>query len=147
MSLYEYEATVLRLNEIGVSPFSARGITQTIEPIAASANMWRTINGGLLDESGPQFRKFRTSIVCRDQNPPALDGVWPGMQLTVHCLETQSYKTIGGSPSRPVVPGSLRTEGEYTIYRPIIVIRVFTFRIDVDEWGAEIGWTLEGEEI
>jgi len=38
-----------------VPPYSARGLTQTLTPIAAAANMRRTINGELLDLSAGQF--------------------------------------------------------------------------------------------
>ncbi len=64
-----------------------------------------------------QFRKYKSSISCRDQEPPAIDGVWPGHVVTVECVAELSYPT-GGSPARPVVSGSTRTQGGFVFYRP-----------------------------
>jgi hypothetical protein len=145
--LYGDQTTVLRLSGPGVSPYSARGLTQTLEPIAAAAALWRTIDGGYIDVSAPQFRKYASTISCSDQNAPAFDGVWPGQMLTVDCVSTLSYKTDGGSPVRSVVPDSSYEEGDYTIYRPRLVMRVKNFTTQEDEWGATIAWTLELEEV
>jgi len=138
--------TLLELSGIGVSPYSARGLSQTLDPIAAASQLRRTVNGNLKDLSAPQFRKYVSAISCNDQNAPALDGVWPGLELTVDCVATLSFKT-GGTPQRPVVPGSLRTEGEFTIYRPRLLMKVVSYSEQEDEWGAVISWTLNLEEV
>lgn len=145
--LYADQTTLLRLSGPGVSPYSARGLNQTLEPIAAAENNWRTINGGYIDVSAPQFRKYHSVITCSDQNAPAFDGVWPGQLLTVDCAATLSYKTEGGSPAREVVPDSSYVEGDYTIYRPRLQMRVKSYNTQEDEWGATISWTLDLEEI
>jgi hypothetical protein len=67
--------------------------------------------------------------------------------LTVDCAATLSYKTASGSPVRPVVPDSSYTEGDYTIYRPRLQMRVKNFTTQEDEWGATISWSLELEEV
>lgn len=144
---YDFPLTVLDLNEVGVSPYSARGLTQTLEPIAGSASMARTVNGSLMDISAPQFRKYTSQISCNDQLPPALDGVFPGMEMTIHCAAHLSYRTAGGSPNRQVSSGSSRVEGEYTLYRPILVMRVTAFNTQEDEYGATVSWNLSLEEI
>jgi len=138
--------TILDLSGIGVSPYSARGLTQTLDPISASSQLRRTVNGDLKDLSAPQFRKYLSAVSCSDQNAPALDGVWPGLELTVDCAATLSYKT-GGAPQRTVVPGSSREEGEYTIYNPRLLMRVVSYTEQEDEWGAVISWTLNLEEV
>jgi hypothetical protein len=94
--------TVLVLSGIGIPDFSARGLTQTASPIDAAANARRTINGRLHNLSFNQFQKFKSTISCSDQAPPALDGIFPGHLLTVECMFSLSYPT-GGSPNRPVV--------------------------------------------
>jgi hypothetical protein len=43
----------------------------------------RTINGELHDLSLPQFRKYRSTISCTDKSIPAIDGVFPGTEVTV----------------------------------------------------------------
>lgn len=138
--------TVLTLTGMGIAPYSARGLRQTLSVIGAAASMRRTINGVLVDLSSPRFRKYASSIQCTDQNAPALNGVWPGMILTVECICELAYET-GGSPDRPVVPGSIRIEGEYTFFRPILEMRVMTFSNETDEWNASNNWSMELEEV
>jgi hypothetical protein len=69
--------TLLVLSGIGVPDYSARGLRHTLEPIEASASLRRTVNGALVDLSFAQFRKYKSTISCQDQEPPAVDGVWP----------------------------------------------------------------------
>ena len=138
---------VLTLSGIAVPPYSARGASQTLEPIQGSQQLRRTINGELIDISRAEFRKYRSTISCADQQPPAIDGVWPGRVLTMGCISELSYLTAGGVPARPVVAGSSRTEGAYTFYRPSFTMRVVSFSQDSDEYGAEVSWSLELEEV
>ena len=138
---------VLTLYGIGVPPWSARGASQTLEPIQASQQLRRTVNGELIDISRPEFRKYRSRISCADQQPPAVDGVWPGQVVTVGCISELSYLTAGGAPSRMPVAGSSRTEGAYTFYRPSLTMRVVSFSQDTDEYAAEVSWSLELEEV
>ena len=138
---------VLTLSGIGVPPYSARGASQTLEPIEAARQLRRTVNGALIDLSRPEFRKYRSTISCADQQPPAIDGVWPGRVVTVDCISELSYRTSGGTPGRTVVPGSSRTEGDYTFYRPQLTMRVVSFSQDTDEYGATVSWSLELEEV
>lgn len=138
--------TNLSITGLSISPYSARGLTQTLEPIAAASQLRRTVNGALVDVSASQLRKYRSTISCSDANAPALDGVWPGQSVTVNCAVELSYLTSGGSPARPVVSGSSRTEGSYTFYRPQLTMRVVSHSVQFDEYGATTGWTLELEE-
>ena len=138
---------VLTLSGIGVPPYSARGASQTIEPIGSSQQMRRTINGELIDISRAEFRKYGSTISCADQQPPAVDGVWPGRVLTMGCISELSYLTAGGAPARPLVSGSSRTEGDYTFYRPSLTMRVVAFSQDTDEYGAAVSWSLQLDEI
>lgn len=139
--------TLLSISGINIPPYSARGISQTLAPIAGAANLRRTVNGTLVDLSASQFRKYASTISCTDQQHPALNGVWPGVQVTVDCICELSYLTSGGSADRTVVPGSSRTEGLYTFYRPRLIMRVLSYDIQTDEWGAAVGWSLELEEV
>ena len=138
---------VLTLSGIGVPPYSARGASQTIEPIGSSQQMRRTINGELIDISRAEFRKYGSTISCADQQPPAVDGVWPGQVLMVGCISELSYRTAGSNPSRNMVAGSSRTEGHYTFYRPSLTMRVVSFSQDTHEYGAEVSWSLQLEEV
>ena len=138
---------VLTLSGIGVPPYSARGASQTLEPIGSSQQLRRTINGELIDISRAEFRKYRSTISCVDQQPPAIDGVWPGRVLTVGCISELSYLTAGGAPARPLGSGSSRTASDYTFYRPSLTMRVVAFSQDTDEYGAAVSWSLQLEEV
>jgi hypothetical protein len=139
--------TILVISGPGIPTYSARGLTQTLDPIEASAVVGRTVNGALIDLSPPQMRKYTSTISCTDQESPALDGIWPGMQLTVDCVTELGYLTAGGSPQRTVVSGSSRVSGAWTYYRPQLVMLVTNYSVSRDEWGAAVDWTLDLEEI
>jgi hypothetical protein len=142
--------TLLRLDPISVPPYSARGLTQTLEPIDGAAQLARTVNGTLIDLSDENFRKYRSTITCTDQQQPALDGVWPGMILTVDCVIELSYLT-SGSPSRDIAEttddAGTRTEGNFTFYRPRLMMMVVGYQTGVDEYGAVANWSLSLEEV
>jgi hypothetical protein len=138
--------TLLVLSGIGIPDYSARGLTQTLEPIEASASLRRTVNGALVDLSFAQFRKYKSSISCPDQQPPAVDGVWPGHVVTVDCVAELSYPS-GGSPARPVVSGSTRTQGAFVFYRPQLQMRVTGFSVNRDEYGDAVQWQMDLEEL
>ncbi|MDX8513521.1 hypothetical protein [Mesorhizobium captivum] len=146
------EITLLRLDPIGVPPYSARNINQTIDPIDAGSQLARTVNGELIDLSdGATFRKYKSTITCTDQQMPALSGVWQGMELTVDCIAELSYLTASGSPERPLADTTddpaTRTEGLFTFYRPRLAMRVVSFSTNFTEWDADAGWRLDLEEI
>jgi hypothetical protein len=147
MAYPESPTTLLAISGINIPPYSARGITQTLAPIASAASLRRTINGSLVDLSASQFRKYASTISCTDQQHPALNGVWPGLQVTVDCVCELSYLTSGGSADRTVVPSTSRVEGAYTFYRPRLTMRVMAYDIQTDEYGASVGWSLQLEEV
>ena len=138
----------------GVNPYSARGLHQSLNPIAAVRDqggggggiLRRTVNGKLVDVSAPQMRKYRSEISCNDQAPPAIDGLWAGMIVQVSCAAELGYLTLAGA-QRPVVSGSERVEGDFTYYRPQLTMMVCDFQVDKDEWGATTSWQLVLEEV
>jgi hypothetical protein len=138
--------TLLTISGIGIAPYSARGLRETLKPISATQHLARTVNGTALDISAPQMRKYGIQIQCEDMNAPAIDGIWPGMQLTIGCVSELSFLT-GGTAGRGMVADSLRFEGAYSFYRPSLVVLVTGFSVERDEYGAKIGWSLEGEEL
>lgn len=141
------EETLLVLTGIGVAPYSARGLEQTLQPVTASGQLRRTINGTLTDLSEMQLRKFRSTISGNDQLSPALNGIWPGATVVVDCIGELAYPTGTGSPDRPVVAGSQRIEGAFTYYRPQLTMKVVDWQLREDEWGRQVGWSLELEEV
>ena len=137
--------TLLVLSVMGVPLYSARGLSQTLEPIDASKNMRRSINGILTDVAHTQFRKYQSKITCTDTRVPAADGIWPGMTIVVDCVAYLSY-LAGGTPQRTVVPGSSFDEGGYTFYRPRLTMMVTAITAQVDEWAATVPWEIDLEE-
>ena len=144
------ELTLLRLDPIGVPPYSARGITQSLDPVDEAAQMARTVNGTLISLSDDNFKKLKSTITCTDQQQPALDGVWPGDILTVDCVIELSYLT-GGTPSRSLASSTddtaTRTENGFTFYRPRLTMMVISYTKTFDEYGADSGWSLELQEV
>src|SRR4029077_20142911 len=139
--------TLLVISGPGMPIYAARGLTQTLDHVDAAAVVGRTVNGALIDLSPSQMRKYQSVISCTDWDTPALDGIWPGMQLTVDCVPELGYLTAGGSPQRTVVSGSSRVSGAWTYYRPQLTMLVTKYTISRDEWAAATAWTLELQEI
>lgn len=142
------DPTLISLIGMGVAPYSARGITQTLSPIDGASNMRRTVNGQLRDISDPKFQKYQSTISASDQRPPSLDLVWPGKQLTVWCAcELGIEGTLTTGFGRDVVTGSIRHESGWTYYRPILTMRVTSLSNSFDEWGASNDWSISLEEV
>jgi hypothetical protein len=138
--------TLLVLSEMGIPRYSARGLEQTLAPIAAAGVVRRTINGELADFSYAAFRKYASKITCRDQRAPALDGIWIGQVLTVACVAELAYPE-SSTPQRVPVSGSQRTEDGFVFYRPVLSMMVTGFNTATDEWAADVQWELELEEV
>lgn len=138
--------TALVISVMGVPLYSARGLSQTLEPIDAAANYRRSINGILTDVAHTQFRKYKSKISCTDQRAPAFDGIWPGLTVVVDCVAYLCYPTAG-SPDRTVIAGSSYTEGSFTFYRPRLTMMVTANSAQTDEWDASVPWELSLEEV
>src|SRR5215831_15977191 len=105
-----------------LTPYSARGLTQTLEFIT-TGGLRRDVNGGLQSLVDTRFRKYKSVISCQDQETPCLDDAWIGIHCEVSCALELSYVT-GATPARPSVSGSSRTEGTVTFYRPMLTMIV-----------------------
>lgn len=141
------DETILTIDAIDFPAGSARGITQTLEPIDGLAKPRRTINGELIDISASAFRKYKSTITFADSRPPALDGIWVGKVVSVGCINELWYPTATGSATKPAVSGSSRTEGAFTYYRPQLSMMVTTLRSNGDEWAATAGAEIDLEEV
>jgi hypothetical protein len=142
--------TLLQISSFGNMLYQARGLTQTLEVIGEATQQDRTINGTLVDLSVAQFRKYASTINSdSDVNTPPLDGVFPGMIVTVQCVVGLAYLTTGGNGPhhRTEVSGSSYTEGAYTFYRPELTMMVKKVRTQFDEWKNVVGWSLDLEEV
>lgn len=139
--------TLLVLSVGGVPLYSARGLDQTLQPIDAAHVTRRTINGILVDLSVDRFHKYASKISCSDVEAPAMDGIMPGMTLTVDCVAELVFPTASGSPTRTVIAGSARTVGAHTIYRPRLDMMVVGFNQSISEYARTVQWDLDLEEV
>jgi len=118
--------TLLAIDNIDFSQWAVRGITMTLQPIDQAANLARDCRGMLADISVAQFRQYKVSIECTDQEAPTLVDVWPGQDVTITC-----------------VPGL----GEDITGAPLTILaKVTSWNTSRDEWAAEVAWQLEAEQ-
>jgi hypothetical protein len=118
------DSTLLELTGIDLGDYSCRGLTMTLTPVASQNGLRRTINGGLLDLTAPQFRKYSAAISCEDQDAPELIGIWQGMPVTVVCVPG-----LAGGTDNPSATLTLS-------------MLVDTWDTSRDEWNALTNWTI-----
>jgi hypothetical protein len=142
--------TLLVMNSIGVPIYSARGLTQTLTPVAESKPApRRTINGELRWLGLSQMQKYESTITCTDQQAPAFDGVWPGMSVLVNCVQELAYRT-GESAGRTIVPGTsprASEDGLFVYYYPQIAFMVTDYNTSMAEYEGDYQWQLSLREI
>jgi hypothetical protein len=134
---------------IQLTPYAARGLTQTLEPLSgAGGGNWlrRDVNGILRSLADTRFRKYRSTITCTDGETPCLDDGWIGETVQVNCALELNHVT-GATPARGVVPGSTRTQGTVTYYRPIMTMLVAGIKISGAEYPATYAWQIDLEEV
>jgi hypothetical protein len=135
----------------GVNAYSARGLRGRLQPIDEARGLNklpRSVNGGIVDISAPQFRKYHLDVYGSDGEPPAIDNLWVGQICTVSVLTELAYPAVGGTASRPAVIGSGRVSGDgnYLIYRPLLIMLLVDWDIERDAWNALASWKLEMTE-
>jgi hypothetical protein len=130
--------------------YASRGLTGTLRPIdmaQGADKLARTVNGTLIDISAPQMRKYQLEASGSDMEPPAFDGLWPGMEVEIDCHVELAYLTVTGPPSRTAVPGSAHVRGDYTFYAPSFLMRISELQVETAEWDATYSWSLVAEEV
>jgi hypothetical protein len=138
-----------------LTPWSGRDLTQTLDPITGAGTggsalgTWlrESTNGELLDLSYPWFRKLESTITCKDTQTPCLNDVWKGQLCVVDCIIERSYVTGLGSPDRPEVSGSSRTEGGFTFYRPQLTMRITDIKNSLTEYHVDYSWQISLREV
>lgn len=167
--------SILKLSVGGLPPLSARGCTQTLIPLPLG-HQQRTLNGELV-HWGEQGVKYKSCIQCQDQSVLATDGLHPGVNVTVECIQPlwQRFEAqADGSNTicldRAPVEGSVvamtaerdplsvtcdgncielpgMAEPIFVCYRPRLHMKVCHYELFTNEWGLSSGWKLELEEI
>jgi hypothetical protein len=130
-----------------ITKYSARGLSQTLDPIAESNQVELSWNARPIDFSYIQFRLYQSEISCSDFEEPSFDNLWPGMQVDVECCKELSYPVADGFPGRAVVTGSSRTEGDFIFYRPSMRMVILGLSSDFDEYGAKYNWRISLREV
>ena len=138
-----------------LTPYSTRGVTQTLEPIAtvtgsgqaAGTFIRRDINGFLVNMFPIQLRKYQSTVTCRDVETPALDNAWLGQIISVACTAELNYLTATGTPQRPEVSGSSYVEGDFTFYRPLLTMMVMDIKSSFAEYPAFYSWEVQLQEV
>lgn len=146
LDVIEANGTLLVIEGVDLPRFSARGLTQTLDHIDQAASIQRSINGEPIDFSAPQFRKYKSTITCTDQQTPLPDDLWPGAYVTVDCVAELQFDPSFG-PEHSVVSGSERVDGGRSFYRPVLDMIVMTFTTTKDEYQATVGWQIDLEEV
>ena len=167
--------TELILSVGGLPPLSARGCKQDLIPVP-QGNLRRTINGELVMVGG-QDLKYKSTVKCNDKTSLATDGLFPGCEVLVGCIQRLWHKVKENQDNAPItlerypVKGSVvaidenqneipvreiegrriqlkdRARDYYISYRPWLNMRAITYSLNTDEWGVKGGWSLEMEEI
>jgi hypothetical protein len=129
-----------------LTPYAARGLSQTIKQIGDASNIRRTVIGNLVNAAPPWFKQYSTTIVCRDMNTPCLDDAFRGEIVEIQCAAELNYGA-GGTAHRQQVSGSSRTEGTITFYRPILICMIKDIDPTFEEYEGYWSWRVEAEEV
>ena len=104
------------------------------------------MNGVLRNLADTRFRKYKSTITCRDGETPCLDDAWVGITCEVSCAFEFVYPA-GALPARPVVAGSSRTQGSFIYYRPMLTMIVARIKNSFAEYQAINDWAVDLEEV
>ncbi len=164
------DETCLSLSVGGLPPFSARGCTQVLKPIASAENH-RTVNGELVTTVSQLHHKYQTTIKSQDKLPVAIDCLWKGQTIQVGCMQRLWQRADGLTIelSREPVEGSvvaINAEREPVVvlgviertvslaapgfvgYRPLLTMKITDFGYETEEWGeGGVSWFLSMEEV
>lgn len=131
----------------GTPTYAVRGLDVALEPIATAVPA-RTINGGLINLTPPEFRKFRLTLGCEDVDPPAFAGLWPGEVVSVIPPEEVGYLTATGSPppGRSIV--SSRESGDHTfVLLDLLMMVMGPWQQVRNEAAGKTRWQIVLEEV
>jgi hypothetical protein len=88
------DSTLLSITGITIPDYAIRGLTLDLELISASDGLQRSINGALIDLTAPQFRKYKATLTCEDQDVPTLTNIWQGQIVSLTFIEGSGIGTV-----------------------------------------------------
>lgn len=115
--------TVLSLTGITLRNYSARRLKLQSSPIDPGELAF-DVNGDLHDLTMTQFRKMSFTLTCEDTDAPELDDVWKGKEVTMVTLPRSGFAVDSEENQRS------------------FDCLLSSWSTNVDEWGAQTGWTL-----
>lgn len=134
--------TLLVISGAAMPPYATRGVKQTLEPISPSSKVVYSVNGKALNLAPPQMRKYKSEISCTDQQAPAFCALWPGDIVTVDCVAFVA-RPLGTAIATERTVIDSYTEGNFAFDRYQLTMMVDApWSIDLDEYGAQVGWKL-----
>lgn len=116
----------------------------SLAPIDASKHFERSINGGLLNLCYSPMQKWKITITGDDQDPPALDGVWPGTPLTIGCIVELATQN---TPSHSANGTDREQDSIWTFTKPTVDVLLMDFQVQRDEYGCQTSWSMDVEEV
>lgn len=165
----------LIIEGVGFPSLSCRDVTQTLTPIP-QGELRRSVNGELCYVGTKRHHKYKSLVLCADQNLPGVQQLWVGATVLVQCVSTLWENAVLGTEtshrlSRSAVPGSLEVVAEngeplahsyddgvvalpggagekvMVSYRPILKMRITAFDFKEEEWADGTQWRLSLEEV
>ena len=135
----------------------------------------RTVNGQMVFLGNPEQKKYITHIRGRDPQAPALEALWRGREVHVHCVQFLTQEIDSGvdevALSKSPCHGSIRvfsqageahfqlishkvirlekscSHRQFIRYRPLLKMMVVDVWVNLQEKQNLIEWTLKLEEI
>ena len=108
--------TILKLDGLGIPPFSAHELSQSIEEDDSQGEFERDINNNLVDLSPPWDRKkLKISVTCQDVNPPAFNGSPRGKAVTLESVAEFAFLTSEGTGGYLQTAGVTRENNQWRI--------------------------------
>ncbi|OJV47958.1 MAG: hypothetical protein BGO28_03780 [Alphaproteobacteria bacterium 43-37] len=154
--------------------FSAAHCTQEFS-LVRQGMLTRTVNGEMVYLGNADHQKYITQIRGKDSHAPALENLWRGREVIVHCIQfltqeiasgvnevvlsklpcPQSIRVLGFEGDTPVHHISekaifLETESShkrFLRYRPLLKMMVVDVEMSIQEKQNLIEWSIHLEEI
>lgn len=164
--------TDLILGDLIIPVGAGRGITQTLS-FVNNGDLRRTVNGKLVDVTRKENRKYVSTVSCTDMDAPSISEIWRGEVLDVSFIVKLSQAVSPPSQnvtiSREAVAGSIQgfdTDGlpvpidsitgqdiefeadvALVSYNPLLEMMVVDVSVNTDEYDAQVGWSIQLEEV
>lgn len=165
--------SLLKIQGVGLPPFSARGCKQELVPIPNGV-FRNTVNGKLMFLKTSDLQRYKTIIKCNDVNTPTLGNLFIGNEIEIECIQSiwqaVDPKTEKVELIRDYVPDSIVLinknckefnfeinglelsinpvcdEQLFVTFRPKLKMKITNFYSSNDEWELNSSWQLEAEE-